>query len=242
MASHVAHDINFVALSGIMSTILPKYGKSPVFPSVFLGDVSAAILCALSITMALLNKAKGFDRYQVIDMSYAEASAYLSIFPQYLTKIGVLGTAGQPGVLNGSAARYNFYQSKDAKWFALGALEMKYYIRFLEIFNLKAEEVLSSSEQDQMSIIQGLFEKRQASQIQKTVQKLLTPDRREPRPDADPGSRLREQHIPTRQESQVFDENSQRQPHFASDTYPVMQARQVHEHRRRHEDTAARPA
>lgn len=66
MANHVAHDLNFVALSGLMSTILPKYGKSPVFPSVFMGDVSAAILSAFSISMALLNKAKGFDRYQVM--------------------------------------------------------------------------------------------------------------------------------------------------------------------------------
>lgn len=175
MVNHVGHDLNFVSLSGILSTILPKYGKSPVFPSVFIGDVSAAILCAFSISLALLNKAKGFDRYQVqlsdqiIDLSYAEAATYLSIFPRHLTKFGMLGTADSPGVLNGGAARYNFYQSKEGQWFALGALEQKFYLKFLEIFKMKEEDILRMTEQSQIEAIQAVFEKKSSADLMKLV-------------------------------------------------------------------------
>jgi len=65
LSNHAGHDINFLSHTGILDTVNTRLGKEPVFPSVFIGDVSGAVMCVISILLALMNKAKGFETYQV---------------------------------------------------------------------------------------------------------------------------------------------------------------------------------
>ena len=134
MSNHVGHDLNFLSVSGILDTMNSHTGSDLVFPSVFIGDVSGVSVCMISIMMALLNKARGYEYHQVeavhrklIDISYSESTQYLSILPMVLNQTRSLGTRENQGVLNGSIANYNFYQSKDGKWFSFGAVEYRFY-------------------------------------------------------------------------------------------------------------------
>lgn len=106
---------------------------------------------------------------QLIDLSYAESALYLATFPMYLKKLGVLGDSKNPGVLNGGAARYNFYKSFDGQWFALGALEQKYYLAMLKALRLKVEDVLALSEKEQIDLLQTKFSQKSTADINEMV-------------------------------------------------------------------------
>ena len=99
MSNHVGHDLNFLSVSGILDTMNSHTGSDLVFPSVFVGDVSGVSVCMISIMMALLNKARGYEYHQVesvhrklIDISYSESTQYLSILPMVLNQTRSLGT------------------------------------------------------------------------------------------------------------------------------------------------------
>lgn len=169
-AHRKAHDINFASLTGIIPTLYSESkNKQPVMPSVFIGDVSSAVVCCMSILLAVLNKSKGYESHQIIDLSYAEAALYLSAFPMHLYRIGALGDKDGPGILNGGFARYNYYKSFDGDWFALGALEQKYYEAFLKALKFKIPDVLKLEERDQIALIQTKFSQMSTSEVNKLV-------------------------------------------------------------------------
>lgn len=170
MAQKKAHDINFASLTGIMPTLVPNSkDQAPVMPSVFVGDVSAAVVCSMAILLSVVNKSKGYESHQIIDLSYAEAALYLTAFPMHLYKLGALGDSKQPGILNGGAARYNHYKSFDGDWFALGALEQKYYVAFLKALGFNVSSVLNLSEKDQIDLVQTKFAQLSTSEVNSMV-------------------------------------------------------------------------
>lgn len=153
-ANEPGHDINYLARSGVLSQLKDAEGK-PFVPAIQIADVQGGAMQAVQeILFALLDCYQN-DRGKHIDINMTGALAPLLTLP-VLHKQGA--GAEESFVLNGQHINYSIYQSKDGDYFALGALEPKFWNRFCE--HIEKEEwkarVLSKDKRH-VSELQSLF-------------------------------------------------------------------------------------
>ncbi|EDL82982.1 alpha-methylacyl-CoA racemase [Rattus norvegicus] len=140
------HDINYVALSGVLSKI-GRSGENPYPPLNLLADFGGGgLMCTLGILLALFERTRS-GLGQVIDANMVEGTAYLSTF---LWKTQAMGLWAQPrgqNLLDGGAPFYTTYKTADGEFMAVGAIEPQFYTLLLKGLGLESEELPS-----QMSI------------------------------------------------------------------------------------------
>lgn len=124
------HDINYLALSGLMSYSGRKE-TGPVLYGMQIADIASAQNSVIGI-LAALNKRNetGFGTY--IDVSILD-----SVIPfNAMAGAGAMMDENNPkreeDFLNGGSL-YDFYQTKDDKYLSFGALEPKFFERFCKI-------------------------------------------------------------------------------------------------------------
>ena len=130
-ADRSSHDIDFQALSGILSITGPKRGD-PVLPGIQLADVSGSLFAVVGILSALMARASGgLGRH--VDISMLDGS--LALIGLHMMKYFVDGIIPGPESMltNGVLPCYRIYRTKDGGWMALGALEPKFWQRFCTI-------------------------------------------------------------------------------------------------------------
>lgn len=130
------HDINYLALSGILS-MLPGSSSKPTFPLNLLADFAGGgVMCALGILLALIQRGTT-GRGQVVDVDMVSGTRYLASFPLIHALLpGSLMLGGQRGTnpLDGGAPFYNIYSCKGGGWMSVGCLEPQFFKAFLELF------------------------------------------------------------------------------------------------------------
>lgn len=126
-SARAGHDINYTAVSGALGVV---GGEAPVPPLAMLGDLAGgALTTALGIVMALFERTVTGEG-QVVDGAIADGSALLNI-----TNLAELSSGIWPGrgkhLLSGVAPFYGVYACADGPYFAVGAIEPKFYAQFL---------------------------------------------------------------------------------------------------------------
>jgi alpha-methylacyl-CoA racemase len=128
-AERPGHDLNYVALSGLLWAEARTSGE---LPRMFMADVGGGAQTAvISILAALL----GRDRHGAgasLDVSMHDAALYWMTIPAVRDVIddGVRAEGDLPTF--GAHASYNVYQTKDGLPLALGALERKFWVAFCQ--------------------------------------------------------------------------------------------------------------
>ncbi len=126
----VAHDINLVASSGLLS-LLP--GER--VPRVQVADVATGLLATSAILAALLGRAES-GRGGWIDQPLSAGC------PPFLALALEEHAAGGGGMadtlLAGACPAYRFYECADGKRIAVGAIEPKFWARLVELLGLPA--------------------------------------------------------------------------------------------------------
>ncbi|KAF9236717.1 CoA-transferase family III domain-containing protein [Melanogaster broomeanus] len=129
------HDINYIALSGILS-MLPGTKEKPSFPLNLLADFAGGgLLCATGILLALIERGKS-GRGQVVNIDMVSGTRYISSFP--LLNAHTSGYFSEPrgsNLLDGGAPFYGVYTCSDGKWMSLGCLEPQFFATFIDRFN-----------------------------------------------------------------------------------------------------------
>ncbi|MEM7543107.1 MAG: CaiB/BaiF CoA-transferase family protein [Pseudomonadota bacterium] len=155
LASVAGHDINYIALSGVLNAIGPR--ERPVPPLNVVGDMGGgAMFLALGVLSAVF-EARNSGHGQVVDVSMAEGSAYLA-----------LGTFGQVGVdfwtesrednfIDGGAPYYRCYETKDGKFVSIGSVEAKFYSILLEKLELDANDLPEQNDRQAWPMLRDLF-------------------------------------------------------------------------------------
>lgn len=122
-----AHDINFVALAGVLS--YSGNAAAPSIPSPPLADFTASFV-ALSAILGALHKRRGDGVGCEIDLAIADCV----MIPQIMQLAELRGGADGPargGEFNtGAAAYYNIYATRDGGTVALGAMEPRFWRNF----------------------------------------------------------------------------------------------------------------
>jgi alpha-methylacyl-CoA racemase len=125
-ASMAGHDIDYIAISGMLSTI-GRRGERPVAPINLLGDFAGGgMLCALGIVLALVERARS-GKGQVVDAAMVDGAAYLGTFLYKFRALGMWSDERGTNLLDGGAPFYETYRTKDGKYMAVGAIESQFY-------------------------------------------------------------------------------------------------------------------
>jgi crotonobetainyl-CoA:carnitine CoA-transferase CaiB-like acyl-CoA transferase len=121
------HDLNYVAYAGVLEQLSTKSGE-PVLPNLQIADLLGGALTAVTqILAALWQVARGGDG-RFVDVSMAHATYANNVVAQ----VAIANDdweANRPGrgLLNGGAPCYNLYRTKDNRWLAVAALELKFW-------------------------------------------------------------------------------------------------------------------
>ncbi len=128
-AGRAGHDLNFLALSGLLS-LLGQAGRPPLLPGVPFGDIAGAFMAVAAILAALWRRERGGQGCQ-LDASMHEASLYW-LAPQVTATAG--GVPQEPGrmPLAGVWPCYGIYATRDGRHMALAAVEPTFWAEFCQ--------------------------------------------------------------------------------------------------------------
>lgn len=133
LAQSAGHDLNYVALTGLLS--LSAYpGERPIVPPTVLGDAGGALGLAFGMVCALL-EARGSGRGRVVDAAIVDIVAMLGSIAQWVRATGQLGGPA-PSPFHDSPF-YDVYRCADGGCITLGALEPQFYALLLDKLGLQ---------------------------------------------------------------------------------------------------------
>jgi len=125
-ARAAGHDINYIALSGVLHTI-GRAGERPVPPVNYVGDFGGgAMMLAFGMVAALL-AVKGGAAGQVIDCAMTDGSALLAGMSWHMLAAGINTDSPGTNMLDGAAHFYDTYKCADGKWISIGSIEPQFY-------------------------------------------------------------------------------------------------------------------
>ena len=134
MRDRAGHDINYLALSGVMSYSGTKDG-GPSLMGIQVADVgSGSNNAAIGLLAAIVHRMKT-GKGQYIDVSMTDG-----VFPYHVVSgLGSLVGGPEPGyeteILNGGSL-YGFYETSDGKYLSFGGLEPQFLSAFLNALGL----------------------------------------------------------------------------------------------------------
>ncbi len=136
LAQAPGHDINYIALSGVLHSI-GEAGRAPVPPLNLAGDFGGGSLyLALGVVSAIL-EARSSGQGQVVDAAMVEGSASLMALMYGLRAAGKFKDERQSNRLDGGAPWYSVYRTKDGGYVALGSNEARFYAETLDLLGLR---------------------------------------------------------------------------------------------------------
>ncbi|WP_088185596.1 CaiB/BaiF CoA transferase family protein [Sphingobium sp. Z007] len=126
LAQAAGHDINYIAINGVLHTIGRQGGK-PTPPVNYVGDFGGGgMLLAFGMVAALLAVKNGAAG-QVVDAAMVDGSALLAGMVWQLKGAGLWDDDTGANWLDTGAHFYDSYACADGKFIALGAIEPQFY-------------------------------------------------------------------------------------------------------------------
>ena len=157
-ASMAGHDIDYIALSGVLHSIGTK--RSPIPPLNLVGDFGGGgLLLALGIVAGVL-AARESGVGQVVDAAMLDGSALLSAGLHGLMAEGLWVAERQSNFLDGAAPFYSTYQTSDGGHMAVGALEPQFFAELVAGLGLNLEEVPPQMDKERWAEMRAVFEAR----------------------------------------------------------------------------------
>lgn len=141
-AGRAGHDINYLALSGVLSLFCSN--NKPVPPINMLADFAGGgMTCAIGILISLYERSRS-GLGQVVDVSMVEGVRYLSTYMWHTQKSDAAARnfiwpkqdEKEANLLDGGSHFYTVYETKDGRWMSVGAIEPQFYASLLAVLGL----------------------------------------------------------------------------------------------------------
>jgi len=131
LAQAAGHDLNYVALSGLL-----YHGghreSAPSIPPTVVGDIGGgAMFMAVGLLAGIL-RARVTGQGQVVDGAITDGCAVMGMLVQGLRAQGLWADRRQSNALDGGAHWYDCYECADGGWISVGALEPQFYRLLVE--------------------------------------------------------------------------------------------------------------
>ena len=138
LSQRAGHDINYIALAGVLDAIGPK-GGAPVVPLNLLGDFAGgAMYLAMGLLAALL-EARSSGKGQVVDAAMLDGAANLMTMHHGYRQAGIWNNARGSNTVDGGSPYYTTYRTSDGKYMAVGAVELRFYRELVERLGLTGQ-------------------------------------------------------------------------------------------------------
>jgi len=152
--AHIAgHDINYIALSGVLHTI-GEAGGPPVPPLNLVGDFGGGALYLAMGVLAGIISARSTGRGQVIDCSMVEGSASLMMMMYGALASGAWQEERGANRTDGGAHYYHVYETKEGEYVSVGAIEPQFYALLLKHTGLDGADLPEQTDRAQWPAMQ----------------------------------------------------------------------------------------
>jgi alpha-methylacyl-CoA racemase len=130
-ASTAGHDINYIALAGVLAH-LGREGEKPTPPINLVGDFGGGgMLLAFGVVCALL-EAQRSGSGQVVDAAMVDGSAALMTMVWGFKAMGIWSDERGTNMLDTAAHFYDTYECADGQFVSIGSIEPQFYLQLLE--------------------------------------------------------------------------------------------------------------
>ncbi len=138
MAQRAGHDINYIALTGVLHAI-GRTDQAPVPPLNLVGDFGGGgMMLAFGIACGII-EARGSGRGQVVDAAMVDGASTLGAMFAGMLASGRWTEARGDNILDTGAPWYDCYETQDAKFVSIGAIEPKFYAELVTRLGLGNE-------------------------------------------------------------------------------------------------------
>jgi alpha-methylacyl-CoA racemase len=131
LAQAAGHDINYVALTGVLSTAT-RAGTAPSIPATLIGDMGGGAMFLAFGLMAALWEAQRSGRGQVVDAAMVDGVGLLSSLMHSLRAAGRWSDEPARNHFLHASPFYDCYECADGRFVALGPLEPQFYAEMLQ--------------------------------------------------------------------------------------------------------------
>jgi alpha-methylacyl-CoA racemase len=156
LAPRSGHDINYIAIAGVLHGIGPA--AAPIPPLNLVGDYGGGgMLLAFGVVSALLS-ARATGHGQVVDAAMAEGAAILASSVYAMASRGTWIDERASNGLDGSAPDYGVYPTKDGRYVAVGALEPQFWAELLDRLGLDPQQVPARTDLEKRPKLRAMLE------------------------------------------------------------------------------------
>jgi alpha-methylacyl-CoA racemase len=141
-AQSAGHDINYIALAGVLNGI-GRAGEKPVPPANLIGDFGGGGMILAFGVLAAIIAAGRTGRGQVVDCAMSEGAALLSAMLWGFKAQGHWHDTRGVNTLDGGAPYYDSYETADGKHIAFGPIEPQFYAEFCRRAGLDGDPAFS---------------------------------------------------------------------------------------------------
>lgn len=138
MAKWAGHDINYLALTGILDAI-GREGEPPSIPLNLLGDYAGGSLYLALGILAGIIEARASGKGQVVDAAIVDGAANLATTFFGMLAAGIWksgpGTRGT-NITDSGSHFYDSYECKDGRYICVGPIEEKFYAEWLKLMDI----------------------------------------------------------------------------------------------------------
>jgi crotonobetainyl-CoA:carnitine CoA-transferase CaiB-like acyl-CoA transferase len=130
----VGHELNYLAISGLLDLTGPK-GGTPAIPGAVVADWSGGLSAGVSILATLIARDRT-GKGQFLDVSITDAITEVTSMQTnpYLYKRGIVPKRGET-IWNGMYPWYNVYETKDKKYITIATLEPKFFANLCRLLS-----------------------------------------------------------------------------------------------------------
>ncbi|MGS0894861.1 CaiB/BaiF CoA transferase family protein [Burkholderia stagnalis] len=153
LAAAAGHDLNYVALTGLLSLSAPRDGR-PGLPPTVVGDAGGALGLAFGIVCALFD-VRGGGSGRVVDGAIVDIVSMLGTLALWARANGQLDGA-RPSLFH-DAPFYDVYRCADGECVTIGALEPPFYALLIERLGLTDVDPASQYDRARWPVLKARF-------------------------------------------------------------------------------------
>ena len=137
LAQSVGHDINYLALTGALHCI--GAAGQPVPPLNLVADLGGGAMYLVAGVLAAAMEARASGRGQVVDAAMIDGvTNQMSAFQAYRQQ-GSWTANRAENIVDGGAPFYGTYETRDARFIAVGAIEPHFYAALIDALGLTGQ-------------------------------------------------------------------------------------------------------
>lgn len=160
LKDRAGHDLNYMAISGALWSIGPADTPPPP-PQNIIADLAGGGMMLLTGVLAATMNARTTGQGQVVDACMSDGAALMMVLQYGLNAGGAWDDTKRGGnVLNGGAAYYRCYTTKDGGYVSIGPIEPQFFAALLDEVGLQNDPRFSKQYGDQSEMhpaLEALF-------------------------------------------------------------------------------------